>query len=322
MGAVIDGCPAGVHWRQELLEAFLERRRPGRQELTSARDEADKAEILSGVFEGRTLGTPISAVIYNRDARSSDYKSEDMKMRRGHATDLWQEKYGHSDPRGSGRASGRETVSRVLAGSVARMLVEQLYPEVRVLAWTSAVGEIALSHEESNSVREKFSQDPWAIDAFSTRCPSVEKNASIESLLRTAKEQGESFAGVASLTILNPPKYLGQPVFGKLKNSLASAMMSVGATMGFEIGEGFAGAAAKGNEFHSLSQDYGGLRGGLSTGEPISMRVALKPTSSRQEVAKLGRHDPCIVIRAIPVLEAMVWLVLADQILLARLDKI
>ena len=321
MGAVIDGCPAGVVWRQELMDAFLERRRPG-QKLTSARQESDRATVLSGVFEGRTLGTPIAAVIYNEDARSKDYTNSALEMRRGHATDLWQSKYGHSDPRGSGRASGRETVSRVLGGSVARMLVEQLHPEVRVMVLTSAIGEIELTAEELGSALVALHTDPWAVDKYSLRCPSLNKNRSMENLLANAQTAGESFGGVIEVCIAGLPSGLGQPVFRKLKNSWADAYMSIGATTGFEIGEGFASSRQNGKEFHSATQDYGGLRGGLTTGQRVQMRVAFKPTSSRGEVARQGRHDPCIVPRAVPVVEAMTWLVLAEQLLMSRLDRI
>jgi len=316
MGVVIDGCPAGVHWRQDLMDRFLERRRPGGRAMTSARQEPDQVQILSGVFEGKTLGTPIAAVIYNRDARPQDYAKRDA--RQGHATDLWQSKFGHSDPRGSGRASGRETVSRVIAGSVARMVVEQLVPEVRTFAWTEAIGSIALDHQPE----DLLAQDPWEVDKFSLRCPSPDKNRQMEDILKKAAESGESYGGSVALRIFGVPQGLGQPVFLKLKNVFSDAIMSVGATTGFEIGEGFLSAGQNGSQFHQATQDYGGLRGGLATGSPIALRVAFKPTSSRGEVAKTGRHDPCIVPRAVPVLEAMVWLVLVDQLLMARLDRI
>lgn len=322
MGAVIDGCPAGVIWRQSLVEAFLDRRRPGKLALTSARAETDEPKILSGVFENQTLGTPIAAVIYNHDARSLDYAAPELKTRRGHATDLWHEKYGHSDPRGSGRASGRETVSRILGGSVARMVVEQLYPAAKVLAFTESIGSLTLTSDEILAAQEILRLDPWSVDQFSLRCPSHEKNLQMHKLLEEAQQHGESFGGVAVIYIEGLPRGLGQPVFAKLKNSLGSAFLSVGATIGVESGEGFAGAAKSGNHFHTLGQNYGGLRGGISTGDALAMRVAFKPTSSRADVAKKGRHDPCIVPRALPVLEAMTWLVLADQILLARLDRI
>jgi chorismate synthase len=322
MGAVIEGCPAGVLWRQDLLDSFLERRRPGKQALTSARNESDQVQVLSGVYEGKTLGTPIAMVIPNQDARSQDYSPEKMQMRRGHATDLWQEKFGHSDPRGSGRASGRETVARVLGGAVARMTVEQLYPAARVVVFTSAIGPIQLDEAERHAAAEALQHTPWKIDEHSLRCPLKEKNAQMEKLLHEAKEHGESFGGIVDLRILEIPKGLGEPVFGKLKSSFADAFLGIGATTALEIGEGFAAANQKGNDFHRSAQDYGGIRGGLATGGPISLRVAFKPTSSLNKISQAGRHDPCIVPRAIPVLEAMVWLVLADQILMSRLNRI
>lgn len=322
MGAILEGCPAGILWRQELLDAFLERRRPGRQELTSARNESDKVQILSGVFEGKTLGTPIAMVIANQDARSADYAPEKIKTRRGHATDLWHEKFGHSDPRGSGRASGRETVSRVLGGAVARMLVEQLHPEARVIAFTESIGAIRMAEGEITQAFHGLRSDPWKVDERSLRCPSREKNGEMESLLRAAKESGESYGGTALMRIAGIPRGLGSPVFGKLKSSLAEAMFGVGATTALEIGEGFSSGDQTGKDFHNPQQDYGGILGGISTGDPISLRIAFKPVSSRKNVATEGRHDPCIVPRAVPVLEAMAWLVLADQLLLSRLDRI
>lgn len=322
LGAVIDGCPAGVVWQQDMMDRFLDRRRPGTGPLTSGRREPDQAEVLSGVFDGLTLGTPIAAVIYNQDARSADYKPEQLKMRQGHATDLWVAKYGHSDPRGSGRASGRETVSRVIGGAVARMLVTQLYPEAQVISFTSRVGRIGLSNEDCVDAAEALEADPWQVDEFSVRCPSPEKNEQMEMLLVEAKETGESYGGEAMVRIAGLPRGLGQPVFAKLKSEMSAAFLSIGAALGFEVGQGFESAQTSGKEFHNTKQDYGGLRGGISTGDPMTFKVAFKPTSTRNEMALEGRHDPCIVPRAIPVLEAMAWLVLADQILLARLDRV
>lgn len=322
MGALIDGCPAGVVWQQEMLHRFLDRRRPGKSQWTSARQEPDQIDVLSGVFDSKTLGTPIAMVVHNQDARSQDYNPEQMKTRQGHATDLWQDKYGHSDWRGSGRASGRETVSRVMGGAVARMLVTQLFPEAQVIAFVSRMGLVGMSDEDCVDVAEALEGDPWQIDEFSVRCPFEEKNEQMEMSLNRARETGESFGGTAFLRIAGLPKGLGQPVFGKLKSELTAAYMSVGATLGVEIGQGFEAAKSSGHEFHNSQQDYGGLRGGLSTGDPITLKVAFKPTSTRKEMALQGRHDPCIVPRAIPVLEAMTWLVLADQILLSRLDRI
>jgi chorismate synthase len=322
MGAVIEGCPAGVIWRQDLLAQFLERRRPGREALTSTRNESDRARVLSGVYEDKTLGTPIALMIENEDARSKDYSPEKMKMRQGHATDLWQEKYGHSDPRGSGRASGRETVSRVLGGAVARMFVEQLHREVRVIAFTESIGSVQMTASEVEAAVSALQAGPWDVDRNSLRCPSPEKNAEMEKILHAAKMSGESHGGAVQLRLIGVPRGLGAPVFGKLKSSLAAAMMSIGATTALEIGEGFVAVAKSGTEFHNSAQNYGGIRGGISTGDPISARVSFKPTSSIKSVALSGRHDPCIVPRAVPVVEAMAWLVLADLILSARLDRV
>jgi chorismate synthase len=322
LGAVLDGCPAGVVWRQDLLERFLDRRRPGQNALQSQRQEADRVQVLSGVFEDKTLGTPIACVVHNQDARAKDYTAEHLQMRRGHATDLWQTKYGHSDPRGSGRASGRETLSRVIGGSIAKMFVEQLIPEVRVLAFTSQIANIQLSEDQLRSAFVTLHTDPWSVDQHSLRCPELQTNADMEVSVRTAQETGDSLGVTAFIYIEGLPGGLGQPVFGKLKNCLANAFMSIGATNGCEIGEGFQAARQSGKEFHNEQQDYGGLRGGLSTGHPLSVRVSFKPTSTLNAMAKQGRHDPCIIPRAIPVVEAMTWLVLAEQILLSRLDRI
>ena len=322
LGAVIDGCPAGVVWNQSLLQLSLDRRRPGQNDLTSARGEADQCEILSGVHENVTLGTPIAAIVRNVDARPQDYSPERVEARRGHASDLWAEKFGHADPRGSGRASGRETLSRVIGGAVARMFVTQLYPEAQVVAFTSRIGLIGLSVEDCTDAAEALEGDPWHCDEFKTRCPSSEKNELMENLLREAKQTGESYGGMAFVRLNGLPRGLGQPVFNKLKADLVAAMMGVGATAGVEIGRGFESASASGREYHSDRQDYGGLRGGISTGDPIDLNVAFKPASTRGKMATEGRHDPCIVPRAVPVLEAMAWLVLADQILQARLDRV
>lgn len=322
MGAVVDGCPAGVVWQPEMLERFLERRRPGQSKISSARQEPDQVEVLSGVYDGLTLGTPIAAVIYNQDARSADYKTEQVKARQGHATDLWDAKYKHYDPRGSGRASGRETVSRVIGGAIARMLVTQLYPEAQVISFTSRVGRIAMSESDCVDAAEALEADPWQVDELSVRCPSPEKNEQMEMLLTEARETGESYGGEALVRIAGLPRGLGQPVFGKLKSEMAAGFLSIGATFGLELGQGFEAAQMSGKEFHNSRQDYGGIRGGLSTGEPMTFNVAFKPTATRNEMALEGRHDPCIVPRAVPVLEAMAWLILADQILLARLDRV
>lgn len=321
LGVLIDGCPAGVSFDEGLLKKELERRRPGThgrgsQQIVSGRAETDVAEVLSGVFEGKTLGTPIAMIVRNQDARSQDYAQIQKAPRAGHADDMWKNKFGHSDHRGGGRSSGRETVSRVMAGSVAQMMLAQVSAATKVIGYASQIGAYELTPDERARVGQNH------IDSYQARFPSIRHNE-IAEMLKKAQESGESYGGVAEILIQNPPAYLGQPVFHKLKSDLAQAFLSVGATNGFELGLGFESAAVQGTTFHQGSQEaYGGIRGGISTGESILLRVSFKPTSSILDVAKKGRHDPCIVTRAIPVLEAMTWLVLADHYLWSRTDKI
>lgn len=320
LGVVIDGCPAGVKFSDTLLKKELERRRPGHHgsaQIVSGRQESDAPEVLSGVFEGHTLGTPIAIMVRNQDARSQDYKEIKATPRAGHADDMWKEKFGHSDHRGGGRSSGRETVSRVMAGAVAKMTIGQVSTSTQVLGYASQIGPFTLTSEERKRIGKKD------IDSFQARFPSA-KDGEVANMLKEAQEQGESYGGVAEILIKNPPSFLGQPVFHKLKSDLAQAFLSIGATSGFELGLGFESAKIKGTDFHkdADSENYGGIRGGISTGEDILLRISFKPTSSIMDVAKKGRHDPCIVTRAIPVLEAMTWLVLADHYLWALTDRV
>lgn len=295
LGCVIDGCPAGVPFDFELLQTWLDRRKPGASAVVSSRQEPDRVEVLSGVFENKTIGTPIAMMVRNQDARSKDYSLEKVQARAGHAADLWHEKFGHSDFRGSGRASGRETVARVMAGAVAQMFAQTQAPKCEILGSIEQLG-------------------PW-------KKSDPDFAEKMQSGLVQAKENGESFGGVIALEIKNFPRGLGQPVFHKLKNDLAAAVMSVGAVVGVEFGEGFSSTDQMGSRFHEADQSYGGLRGGISTGDPIQMRVAFKPASTLGKMAKEGRHDPAIVPRAVPVLEAMAWLVMADHLLWHRLDQ-
>ncbi|WP_373998343.1 chorismate synthase [Bdellovibrio bacteriovorus] len=319
LGVVIDGCPAGVRFDTEILKKELERRRPGHHgsgQIVSGRQETDIPEVLSGVFEEKTLGTPIAIIVRNQDARSQDYKEIKNSPRAGHADDMWKNKFGHSDHRGGGRSSGRETVSRVMAGAVAQMLLKETSPKTRVMGYASQIGPFSLTPDERTQVSSKN------VDSFQARFPS-NRDVEVAELLKSAQISGDSYGGVAEILIENPPAYLGQPVFHKLKSDLARAFLSVGATNGFELGLGFDSAEVKGTEFHQGSQEaYGGIRGGISTGESILLKVSFKPTSSILDVAKKGRHDPCIVTRAIPVLEAMTWLVLADHWLWSKTDRI
>ena len=325
LGAVIDGCPAGVTMDVESLHRELQRRRPGASGaassgMVSGRNESDKVEILSGVFEGRTLGTPIDMMVRNQDQRSEDYAEILHSPRPGHADDVWKNKFIHADHRGGGRASGRETVSRVMAGSVAKMFVTQLAPLCEVIGFSAQIGPITLDSDDYQNIAAGL----YTPDDFSARFPSV-RHDKVRELLISARSQGESYGGLAEVWIKHPPMNLGQPVFSKFKATLAQAMMSVGATAGVDFGDGFEAASQAGSNFHSeinTHTQYGGIRGGITTGELINFKVAFKPTSSILDVAKRGRHDPCIVIRAIPVLEAMTWLCLADHILWARQDRL
>ncbi len=320
MGVVIDGCPAGLAWDDKLLVAELDRRRPGRTAIDSTRAEMDEPQVLSGVFDGKTLGTPIAVIVNNKDARSGDYDSVKAEPRQGHADDVWVKKYGHADHRGGGRSSGRETLSRVIGGAVAQMVIGGVSPSTTVLGFSRQIGPIELGDDELSGVERFLGTND--LDALTARFPHSEKAGLIEQLLVEAKENGNSFGGIAEVWVEAPPAGLGQPVFDKLKADLAKATLSVGATTAFELGAGFGATNAEGSEFHRRTDQggYGGVRGGISTGERIVFRVHFKPTSSVLEVAKKGRHDPCIVPRAIPVLEAMTNLVLADHILRARAD--
>jgi chorismate synthase len=321
LGVVIDGVPAGVKWNEKLLLEELERRRPGQSKFVTARNETDRPEILSGVFEGKTLGTPVAIIVRNDDARSKDYAKIAKTPRAGHADDVWKEKFGHSDPRGGGRSSGRETVSRVMAGAIAKMAIASLAPKTKFTAFARAIGEFEVS--DSDIKKLSSSKSKYPADEFSLRFPSAKDGAKAEKLLLDAKEKGLSYGGIVEIWIDGLPKSLGQPVFHKLKSDLAAAFMSVGATIGVEFGEGFASTKAEGSKFHRSKQDvYGGIRGGISTGERIVARIAFKPTSSVLDTAKKGRHDPCIVPRAVPVIEAMAAIVVVDHLLWMKTDRI
>lgn len=303
IGVVVDGCPAGVPFDMALLQANLERRRPGQHgdpsRVVSARAETDEPEILSGVFEGKTLGTPIAIVVQNRDARSADYDSLKSAPRPGHADDVWKQKFGHVDFRGGGRASGRETLARVLGGSVAQMYLLAVSPSTRVVARATQIGPLEIGG------------DDW-------------QTTEVINLLKIARVEGKSYGGQAEVVVKSPPPNLGQPVFHKLKADLAAAVMGIGAVTAFELGVGVAAAKAEGTEFHRRpsQEQYGGIRGGLSTGEDLFMRVTFKPTATVLDAARAGRHDPCIVPRALPVVEAMVQLVLADHFLWRLGDRV
>lgn len=316
LGVIIDGCPAGVKFDNELLIKEMSRRRPGAnsQQVISGRNEADLPEVLSGVFEGKTLGTPIAMIVRNQDARSQDYDDIKAAPRSGHADDTWQSKFGHRDHRGGGRSSGRETVARVMAGSVAQMYLKTQHSKLKVTGFATQIGDFELSTQER---AEALKAD---IDSYQARFPSSAQQENLKEALQNAQSSGESFGGTMEIHITGVPVGLGQPVFHKLKADLASALMGIGAVVSVEIGEE---GSVKGTEFHSSPNTvYGGIRGGITDGSTIILKARVKPTSSILDVAKKGRHDPCIVTRAIPVAEAMTWLVLADHNLWTKTDRI
>jgi len=307
LGAVVDGCPAGVPLTREQVQAALDRRRPGQSELTSARNEADQVELLSGVFEGKTLGTPLAAVVRNRDARPQDYEALRTVDRPGHADQVWRERFKHRDHRGGGRTSGRETLARVIGGAVADALLARDLPEVRVVGWVSQVGPWVAAEPPAGLTRAQ-------VDTHPTRCPDPAAAMQMVDLLMKAKQEGDSYGGAIDLRLEGLPSGLGEPVFDKLKALLAHAVGSIGAATGVWWGPRDLAAtlAQPGSVFHARADSAGGIQGGLSTGAPVSLRVFFKPPSTTGATAKQGRHDPCILPRAVPVVEAMASLVLAD----------
>ena len=302
LGVVIEGCPAGVPFSWDLIRENMARRRPGRFPWMSSRKETDEVELLSGVFEGRTLGTPLALIVRNQDARSEDYENIKSNPRPGHADDVWKKKFGHVDPRGGGRASGRETLSRVLGGTVAQMFLDTLLQKIKVKAQVKQVGPF---------VRESSHLGAWF----------GEKTQEVEQFLIAKKLQGLSYGGMIEMRIEGLPIGLGQPVFRKLKADLASAFMGIGACYEVRLGS-YELNLEEGSDLHGKKGVYGGVRGGISTGEPCVFQLKFKPPSSVLEVAKKGRHDPCIVPRAAVVVEAMAYLVIADHVLWSEQDSV
>ncbi len=338
IGVVIDGCPAGLKLDIDLIQQALQDRSPGNNPYTSARAESDQCEILSGLFEGQTTGHPISIMIKNQDHRSKDYENIKNKLRPGHANFTYLEKYGCFDYRGGGRASARETACRVAAGSVAEQLLNHY--GITLSAWLEQCGEFGHCDNDNNpnweAVRQSEIFHPF---------PSA-KN--IKSMLESLKIAAESIGGIVKLEAINLPIGLGDPVYQKLEAKLASAMLSIPASKGFDIGDGFNCVdkhgsthndeyAMQDNKVKLTSNHAGGTLGGISSGEPLLCKVAFKPTSSIQQpqhsvtldgadtkfkIKKNSRHDPCVAIRAVPVVKAMAALVLADCLLLNRMSRL
>lgn len=330
IGGVVDGCPPGLPLTESDIQPWLDRRRPGTSRHTTQRREPDTVRILSGTFEGRTTGTPISLQIDNVDARPRDYEEIEAAYRPGHADYVYDAKYGVRDWRGGGRSSARETAMRVAAGAIARLIV----PDVRITAYLVELGGDLID-------RDTF--DAAAIDANPFFCPDPKAAERWASRLDAARKEGNSLGAVAECVVSGVPAGLGAPVYGKLDADLAAAMMSINAVKGVEIGDGFAAArltgAAAADEMRSgpdgkplfLANHSGGVVGGISTGQDVVVRVAFKPTSSipsplrtvdrdskETEIRTTGRHDPCVGIRGVPVVETMMALTVADHMLLHR----
>jgi chorismate synthase len=314
LGAVVDGCPAGIPLDVESFFHALRRRRPGQSAVSSPRSEEDVPEVLSGVFEGMTLGTPIAVLVRNRDARSGDYAPG--TYRPGHADRVWEDKYGVRDYRGGGRASGRETLARVIGGVIA----EHILPEtVHIVAFAHSIGDI-----QARDMPERLTRA--LVDETPVRCPDTAAAEQMRDSILAARESGDSLGGVIELRIDGTPVGLGEPVFRKAKALLASGIMSIGAVTGVTLGDAMADAALPGSRLHATGADelpvnaYG-IQGGITNGGRITLRVTVKAPSTLGRLAKEGRHDPCIVPRVIPVIESMAALVLADLHLAARLNR-
>ena len=332
IGVVIDGCPPKVDISEADIQRELDRRRPGQSKITTHRKEEDRCEIVSGIFEGKTLGTPIAILVRNKDARAEDYVEMANKFRPSHADFSYDAKYGIRNWRGGGRASARETIGRVAAGAVAKKVLSILYSNFEIVAYVAQIHEIITKINRS-SVKMKN------VEKNAVRCPDVAAAKRMESLIGQIRDEGDSVGGVIECVVRGIPAGLGEPVFDKLEADLAKAMLSLPATKGFEIGSGFAATHMRGSEHNdpfemrggkirTATNNSGGVQGGISNGEEIYFRVAFKPTATiaheqktvniSREQTKLsarGRHDPCVLPRAVPIVEAMAALVLCDHAL-------
>ncbi len=335
VGAIVDGCPPRLALDVATIQRDLDRRRPGQSRLTTQRKESDTVEILSGVHEGRTTGTPIGLLVRNADQNPGAYDHLEDVYRPSHADFTYDAKYGFRDHRGGGRSSARETIARVAGGAVARALLQEV-AGIEVVAWVSAVGTIEAPPVDETLVTADH------VDLSPTRCPDPATAARIEEAIDGARRDGDSLGGIVTCVARNVPAGLGAPAFDRLEAALAAAVLSLPATKGFEIGSGFAGTRLRGSEHNdpftaeggritTTTNRSGGVQGGISNGAPIVFRAAFKPTAtiastqrtvrrdgSPVDLAARGRHDPCVLPRAVPLVEAAVALVLADHWLLQR----
>lgn len=332
IGGIIDGCPAGLRIDLDKINKDMQRRKPGQSAIVTQRKEEDKVEFLSGIFDGMTTGTPIAFTIANTNAKSKDYGHLKDTYRPSHADYTYETKYGIRDYRGGGRSSARETASRVVGGAIAK----QILANTTITAYVSSVGDISID----NSYK---TMDFSLIESNPVRCPDVEKAREMEEFIREIRKQGDTVGGVVSCVIQGVPAGLGAPVFDKLHAKLGMAMLSINAVKGFEYGSGFAGTKMKGSEHNdNFKSDFttetnfsGGIQGGITNGEDIYFNVAFKPVATLLQKQELlhkdgeivteqgrGRHDPCVVPRAVPIVEAMAAMVLVDFYLQARADRI
>lgn len=328
IGGVIDGCPAGISLDINAIQQELDRRKPGQSAIVTQRKEADKVRILSGVYQGKTTGVPIGFLIENTNQKSQDYSHIANAYRPSHADFVYDQKYKHRDPRGGGRSSARETACRVVAGAIAK----QIIPQIKITAYVSAVGEISISENYNELDFNNIEKNP-------VRCPNLEKALEMENYIKEIRKSGDTIGGVITCVIQNVPIGLGEPVFDRLHAELGKAMLSINAVKGFEYGSGFAGATMRGSKHNDLfnadgstkTNFSGGIQGGISNGMDIYFRVAFKPVATLMkpqqsidnqfntiQIEGKGRHDPCVVPRAVPIVEAMAALVIADYFLIHK----
>ena len=331
IGGIVDGCPPGIELDEEFIQRELNRRRPGQSDISTPRKEDDTVEFLSGIFEGKTTGTPIAFVIWNENQHSQDYDKLKDVYRPSHADYTYQQKYGIRDHRGGGRSSARETASRVVAGGIAKLVLKK--SGIEITAFTSQVGHIAMESDYETA-------DLSLIESNIVRCPDQAVAEKMIDYIKQLKEEGDSIGGIISCVIKGVPVGLGEPVFDKLQARLAQAMLSINATHGFDYGRGFEGVNLKGSEMNDAfikvngivttkTNNSGGVQGGISNGQDIYFRVLFKPVatiSKKQDTLDIhekevelearGRHDPCVLPRAVPIVEAMAAMTLLDLFLL------
>lgn len=331
IGVVLDGLPSGLTIDKEFIQKELSRRRPGQSAISTPRNETDEFNILSGVFEGRSTGAPICLVIPNRDQRSGDYEHLKNVYRPGHADRVYDLKYGFRDHRGGGRSSARITAGWVAAGAIARLYIQKVAPSVHIQSVVSRVHELA--------VKNVFSMDWFMAERNPIRCPDSQLAEKITRLIEKTKKEGDSLGGIISTRVSNCPPALGEPVFDKINADLAKAMFSINAVKGIEFGEGFHSAQMKGSEYNDtidkVTNHDGGITGGITNGFNLNFNVAFKPVSSiakkqymtnaQKEILHLaieGRHDTCVLPRAVPIVEAMTSLILADHLIMNQKFKL